>query len=134
MKGLEVREGKPADNKGGVVYPHAVNLYNTVHIRKALGIIDGTNPEKRLIATEDGYVLHGEAGSEMAYCPGKQNECREGLIRAFEKIQNLPETKNVVSTEAELKSVSDKLKRPLEDIGLMGLVPGRCRICNRISL
>lgn len=132
--GLKVIEGKPADNKGGFIYPHAVNLYYTIHIRNALGIIDDTNPQKRLVATEGGYVLHGEAGSEMAYYPGKQNECREGLIRAFEKIQNLPEMKNVVNTEAELKSVCNKLKRPLEDIGLMGLVPGRCRICNRISL
>jgi DNA-directed RNA polymerase subunit L len=132
--GLRVTEGQSPDDNTGYVYSQAVKLFFTVNIRKTLGISDETNPQERMVATEDGYVRHGEVGSELAYCPGKQNECREALLRAFEKIHDMSEIKKVITTEAELKSVSGKLKRILEDIKLMGLVPGRCRICSRISL
>lgn len=132
--GLRVSEGKITDDNTTFIYPHAVKLFFTVNIRKTLGISDETNLQERMVPTDDGYVRHGEAGSELAYCPGKQNECREALLRAFEKIPDMPETGKVIATEAELKSVSGKLKRKLEDIKLMGLIPGRCRICSRISL
>ncbi len=132
--GCRVSTASPSDKKPGVVYDFTVKLFYTVQIRKALGVPDGTNPQDRIAAGDDGYVRHGEGGSDMAYCPGKQNECRDALLRAYEKIPNLPETKKVISTESELKNVSSRLKRPLEDIRLMGLVPGRCRICSRISL
>jgi len=71
---------------------------------------------------------------ELAYCPGKQDECLEALIRVFEKIPDLPEIKRIIDAESELKNVTNKLIRSLEDTRLMGLIPGRCRICSRISL
>lgn len=132
--GCRVSAASPGDKKPDAVYDFTVNLFYTVRIRKALGILDETNPQNRIVAGDDGYVRHGEGGSELAYCPGKQNECREALITAFNKIPDLPAIEKVISTEIELKNVSNKLKRPLEDIQLMGLVPGRCRICSRISL
>ena len=103
-------------------------------MRKALGIPDGTNPQERMIASDDGYVRHGGGGSEMAYCLGKQEQCREALVSAYDKIPDLPEIKKVTATESELRNISSKLKQLLEDIRLMGLIPGRCRICSRISL
>jgi hypothetical protein len=132
--GFKVSMAPPGDQEPNVVYDFTVKLFYIVQIRKALGILDKTNPQDRMIASDDGYVRHGEGGSEMAYCPNKQNECREALITAFNKIPDLPEMKKVIITEIELKNTSSKLKRPLEDIRLMGLVPGRCRICSRIGL
>ena len=132
--GYEVAESKTTDDTKGFVYPHAVKLFYTIHMRKALGIPDGTNPQERMIASDDGYVSHGGGGSEMAYCPGRQDDCLKALIKVYHKIPDLPEIKRVITTGSELVIVSDKLKRPLEDIRLMGLIPGRCRICGRISL
>jgi len=130
----EVAESKTTDDTKGFVYPHAVKLFYTVHIRKALGIPDGTNPQERMIASDDGYVRHGGGGSEMAYCPSRQDDCLKALIKVYHKIPDLPEIKRVIATGSELMIVSDKLKRLLEDIRLIGLIPGRCRICSRISL
>jgi hypothetical protein len=130
----KVSMASPGDKKPEVVYEFTVKLFYTVQIRKALGILDETNPQDRIAADDDGYIRHGEGGSEMAYCPGKQNECRGALITAFNEIPDLPEMERVVTTENELKNTISKLKRLLEDIRLMGLVPGRCRICSRISL
>jgi hypothetical protein len=116
------------------INPFTIQLFYTVQIRKTLGISDETNPQDRIFAGDDGYVRNGEGGSEMAFCLGKQQECREALIKAFNMIPGLSETKKVIATDLELKNVSNKLKRMLEDIKLMGLIPGRCRICSRISL
>jgi len=132
--GFKFPDEKTPKSKGDHINPFAVQLFYTVQIRKALGISDETNPQNRVFVGDDGYVRNGERGSELAYCPGKQQECREALIRAFNKIPDLPETKKVIVTDSELKNVSNKLKRMLEDIRLMGLIPGRCRICSRISL
>ncbi len=132
--GLKFPDEKTPKSKGDHINPFAVQLFYIVQIRKALGISDETNPQNRMFAGDDGYVRNGEGGSELAYCPGKQHECREALIRAFNKIPDLQETKKVIVTHSELKNVSNKLKRMLEDISLMGLIPGRCRICSRISL
>ena len=58
--GLRVSEGKPADDNTTFIYPHAVNLFFTVNIRKALGISDETNLQERIVATDDGsYGHHG---------------------------------------------------------------------------
>jgi hypothetical protein len=132
--GCRVSTASPGNKEPDVVYDFTVKLFRTVQTRKALGIPDGTNPQDRIAAGDDGYVRHGAGGSELAYCPGKQNECREALITVFNKIPGLPEMKKVIKTEIDLKNVSNKLKKLLEDIRLMGLIPGRCRICSRISL
>ncbi len=132
--GFKFPDEKTPKSKGDYINPFTIRLFYTVQIRKALGISDETNPQNRMFAGEDGYVRNGEGGSELAYCPGKQQECREALIKAFNKIPDLTEVKKVIATDAELKNVSNKLKRILEDIRLMGLIPGRCRICSRISL
>jgi len=131
---LKVKEGKTADGDKDFIYSHVVELFKTVHIHKALGIPDGTNLEERIVDSDDGYVRHGEGGSDLAYSNSKHKECHEALLKVLEKIPDLPETKKVITTEAELKNVRYKLKRMLEDIKLMGLIPGRCRICSRISL
>jgi hypothetical protein len=131
---LKVTDKEPTDGKIAFVYPSTVSLFYLVNMRKALGIPDGTNTQERIIAGDDDYVRHGPGGSELAYCPGKQKECQESLKKAFKKISDLPEIKKVVATNSELTIVNNRLKQRLEDIQLMGLITGRCRICSRISL
>jgi hypothetical protein len=132
--GCRVSIASPGDKEPDTVYYLTVKLFFTVQTHKALGIPDGTNLQGRMVAGDDGYVRNGEGGSELAYCPGKQNECWEALLSVLNKIPDLPEMKKFITTEAQLKNANGKLKRPLEDIRLMGLVPGRCRICSRISM
>ncbi len=132
--GFGFPDEKTITSKGDHINLFTVQLFYTVQIRKALRVSDETNPQNRIFAGDDGYVRHGEGGSELAYCPGRQQECREALIRAFNEIPDLPETTKVIATDSELKNVSNKLRRMLEDARLMGLIPGRCRICSRISL
>ena len=132
--GCRVSTASPGDKEPDIVYYLTEKLFFTVQTHKALDIPDETNLQERMAAGDDGYVRNGEGGSELAYCPGKQNECWEALLAALNKILDLPEMKKFITTEAELKNMNSKLKRPLEDIQLMGLVPGRCRICSRVSL
>lgn len=132
--GLPVATSEPTAEEDHLIYPFTVRLFYEVNIRKLLGIPDETNPQDTLVATPDGYVLHGNNGSKLAYCLGKQQECRDALVRAFNKIKALPEVEMVTATDMELKKAGAKLKKHLEDFVLMGMVPGRCRICSRISM
>jgi len=131
---LTITQVSTTDIRKNFLYPSVMALFYQVSIRRAVGILDGTNPEIRIVASDDGYVRHGQGGTELAHCPGKQDKCKEGLLRALKKIPNLPETAKIQDSTAELKKVSGSLKEAIEDIQLMGMIPGRCRICNRISL
>lgn len=132
--GCRVSTASTGDKESNIVYYLTVKLFFTVQTHKALDIPDGTNLQERMVAGDDGYIRNGEGGSKLAYCPGKQNECWEALLVVINKIPDLPEMKKFITTEAELKNMNSKLKRPLEDIRLMGLIPGRCRICSRVGL
>ena len=132
--GLKVTTEPYASEEASFVFSNTVKLFYGVALNKALGIPDETNPQDRIISTADGYVLHGQCGSQLAFCPGHQDECRDKILTAFTKIQNSSEVKDVVDTYADLKPVTTRARRPLEDVTLMGLVPGQCRICRRLSM
>ena len=132
--GLRIMAEVPKEENTSFIFPAIVKLFYRVIMNKALGISDETNPEDRIVATDDGYVLHGVGGTKLAYCPGRQEECRDKIIKAFGKIPNTPEFKNIPATATDLKSVINKVKQPLEDIHLLRLVSGQCRICTQIGV
>jgi len=131
--GLRVLGEIPDDKKTSFVFPANVKLFYGVAINKALGIPDETNPQERIIATPDGYILNGVAGTKLAYCPGKQEQCRDKLIKVFNKIPDAPEFRNIPASNDDLRSAIKKAKQPLEDVHLLGLVSGQCRICSQVS-
>lgn len=131
--GLRVLGEIPDDKKTSFVFPATVKLFYGVAINKALGIPDETNPQERIIATADGYVLHGEGGTKLAYYPGRQEECRDKIIKVFNKIPDAPEFGNIPASTDDLRSAIKKAKQPLEDVHLLGLVSGQCRICSQVS-
>lgn len=69
---FEVTEGSASDGEQGFIFPITVSLFYGVTLNRALGIPDKTNPEERIIAAADGYVLHRQGGSQLAYCLGRQ--------------------------------------------------------------
>jgi hypothetical protein len=84
--GLKVSEGKSTESEEDYIYPFTVQHFFKIHNRKALGISDETNPPDNMFSGDDGYVRNGRGGPEFAYCPGKQHECQEALIRVYNEI------------------------------------------------
>jgi len=70
----------------------------------------------------------------LAEATGKADQCREKLVRAFQKMRSLPEIKQVVASYQELQESTSRAKQALEEIRLSGLVPGQCKVCRRLGM
>ena len=116
------------------IYLVAVQVFYEIAICQALGVKNKTNLEERLIGTPDGYVRSGPGGTEYAYAPGFQDECKEKILVALNKLHNSREKKQVISSYIEAGKITEETKRVAEEISLMRWLPGRCRVCKRMGV
>jgi hypothetical protein len=85
-----------------------------------------------IVDTSAGYVKYH--GSILAEVPGKEGECRKKLLDAFRKMQLLPEVVRVANTYRELEESTLRARQAIEEIRLLGLIPGRCKVCRRLGM
>ena len=136
---LEEKTGyKVVDDRGAVDPPFvdihtAAHLFFEVAIRRVLGMPERTDPEGRIVAdTTTGEVKHG--GSVLAEAPGKEEECKINLLAASRELQGSSEAVRVANTYKAVYEHTMKTRKGVEEISLMGLVPGKCRICRRLGM
>lgn len=120
--------------EAGYFYPGAVGLLYQVVLKAALQILDSVNLEEQIAAESGPYVSHGETGSPLAYCPGRVEECKQNVLAAYKKLQESPEVEKLAATYREAREATTKTKRAVEEIYLLRLVPGQCRICRRLGV
>jgi hypothetical protein len=85
-----------------------------------------------VVDTSGNYVTY--RSWTLADTPGKATKCRKSLLEALRKMQLLPEVARVVNTYKELEESTFKAKQAIEEIRLLGLVPGVCKICRRLGM
>jgi len=61
-------------------------------------------------------------------------KCRANILDAFESLQIVSEIKKLQETYENLKASTYKARRATEEISLLRLVPGRCRVCRRLGI
>ena len=132
--GLKLVDETPRSAETGYICPAVVELFYKVALRRSLGIKDGTNIEERIVASPDGYVRNGEGGTELAYAPNSQEDCKNKLLDALREIYESPEAEQVSISYKEAQELTDKTKRILDEISLLRLVPGSCRVCRRLGV
>ena len=128
-----IKRASKAPDRGGI-FPVAVKVFYELTICQALGVRNETNLEERLIGTPDGYVRSGPGGTEYAYAPGFQDECKEKFLVALNKLHNSQEKELVVSSYIEAGKITEGTRRVAEEISLMRWLPGRCRVCKRMGV
>jgi len=130
---------KIVDNRTGDVNPPFVNIYAAGHlffqvtIRRVLGMPESEDPEGSIVAdTTTGDIRDG--GSVLARDPGKEEECKRNLLAALKDLQESSEAVRVANTYKVLYEHTMKTRKAVEEISLLGLVPGQCRICRRLGM
>jgi hypothetical protein len=73
-------------------------------------------------------------GVIIVECPGQENKYQKKILKAIGVFLKSQEIKELTLTGRQLADVSKTLKESLREIQLLGLVPGRCRICRRLGL
>lgn len=66
--------------------------------------------------------------SILAKAPGNEEECKRNLLDAFRELQASPKVVRVVNTYKEVKGSTTKARQAVEQILLLGLMPGHGQI------
>jgi len=70
----------------------------------------------------------------LAEVPGEEKECRRKLLGAFEKMKRLPEVTAVADTFRQLEEATLRARQAVDEVLLLGLIPGQCKVCRRLGM
>jgi len=84
------------------------------------------------IDRKSGNVMSG--GTIMAVAPGREDEFAGYIREVLGKVNDSDETTRVYYKYDTLKQANGKARRAAEDILMLGMIPGLCRICRKLGL
>jgi hypothetical protein len=84
------------------------------------------------IDAENGDVTY--RGNILVKLLGNGELYRKQLCEAYSKLQNAPELIRVSSTQKILNTAASNLLQAINEILLLGIVNGKCRVCRRLGL
>ncbi|MCD6599535.1 MAG: hypothetical protein J7L19_03075 [Dehalococcoidia bacterium] len=125
--------------RDGAVGDHCLFLPAVDHLSHYLLMslplpFDIAGMEESISADSDtGQVKYGQ-GTTLAFALGEEENCRTNIIAALKELSTT-QIKNTLmrSYEAHIASTT-KTRRAAEEICMMGLIPGQCRICRRLGM
>jgi hypothetical protein len=119
---------------GSFLYSSSVDFLFQQMTQRLLQLADTGDLNSNIIADiEKGDVRYG-AGTILAHAPGKEKECRQHILVALDELLSSNEAKSVISTYLAAEDLTTKARRIVEEISLLGLVPGQCRVCRRLGV
>lgn len=100
---------------------------------KALASGRSKDIEDNVNISPEGKVRYG-AGTLLAEPSGMEEECKRGILNAFSELWASPERERAVVTCREAETQAANVKKSMDEISMLGLVPGTCRICRRLGI
>jgi len=135
---LEARTGCALDERGDAK-PPSVCSYTAGELcyRFALGhsfgeLTDSSWQDEITVDSSGDHVVH--RNNILAHAPGKAAEFRENLVNAFREAQLTGEVTRVKDTHEELVTATLGVRKAIEEIKQLGLVPGACNVCRRLGM
>jgi len=109
------------------------DLFYKMALRYAFGEYKNDEWQDEIVAdTSAGCVKYRNL--ILAEVPDKADECRKKLLDAFQKIRISPEVTRVVNTYKELGESTLRARQAIEEVRLLGLIPGLCKVCRRLGM
>ena len=72
--------------------------------------------------------------SILAEAPGAEEQTKQNILAAYRDILKSEELRNVFNSTRSLRKAEEKVKPVIESILLLGFIPGRCSVCQRLGL
>lgn len=108
------------------------DLFYEVTVSGMLGLTVGTDVENTVVAGNDGFVRFGVGGTVLAKC--KDTEvCRNKMISVFTSLAETDDAAEVKATFSELTTITTSTRRMVDEILLLGMITGKCRVCTRLG-
>jgi hypothetical protein len=112
--------------------PYAVDvlaqmlLDHIIHSRDMAALADN------ITVTNDTEVRYDNAPL-LAYASDAGAECKTNIIRVI-RLPEISQDKDLADTYRIMEEAASRAKRAAQELLLLGLVPGRCRICRRLGM
>ena len=72
--------------------------------------------------------------SSLAKAPGDEGRCRKNILTAYNELLQSTAMEHVVTSYTSLLEVSTKARQTIEEINLLGYIPGSCNVCRRLGM
>jgi len=130
--GCKLVDGK--DVPRPFVYSYTTgDLFFRAAVSQAFGTQKYVHLESDITAnTTSGDVRHHSL--VLAEAPGDEERIKVSLSDAFRELKGSFEAVSVVNTYKTLEEAAMKVRDVVEQIKLLGLIPGRCEICRRLGI
>jgi hypothetical protein len=113
-------------------YPTLDLIYQVI-LNRVLGFEEKTKFEDMITADKErGAVRHGP-GTYLAEVPGKEDECMAAILAALEELLVSEEATKIGQTHKVLEEATIKARRAADEVLLLEMVPGECRVCRRLG-
>ncbi len=99
----------------------------------ALGISDKVNLERELRA-EDPYLYYGQDRTPILIAPGLVDKYKTEVLAVYSELQKPAVTGQVLASYQAVEEMTNKASKTIEELSLLRLVPGQCRVCRRLGL
>ena len=135
---LEARTGSKLVDDGvaslpPVAYISSVGpLFFEVAIRECLAVPCGKDLEKDIYIDADRGVVYGR--TVIAEVPGKEEEWKRNVLAALKELRTSSEAAEAAKTYRELEEYTNRARNAAQEVHLLGMVPGRCRVCRRLGI
>jgi len=124
------------DNAPGNDYLHytAVDLLYRIALDEAIQTPNREGFREEMVVIEKPRIKYAKGDIPLVHFSELKEGYRAGIIKAFERTMSSPRAGEVKSTYELLKEATDKARRIAEEINLLGLIPGQCRVCRRLGM
>ena len=100
---------------------------------KAMGEKVKSDLEDEIVAdTRTGTVKH--RNSILAEAPGNEIDCRNNILAAYNDLIESPEFQKVNNSYNNLSESTIKVRQAVEEISMLGYIPGNCNVCRRLGM
>lgn len=119
--------------EGHFLYSESVDFLFQEEIQQLLKPASASNLVGDIVAVPDiGSV--SDAGLTLARAPGSEEECRQHILDMLDELRVSTEARSVINTYNVAKDLTAKARQAAEEILMLRLVPGHCRICRRLGM
>jgi hypothetical protein len=113
-------------------YPTLDLIYQSV-LDSALGVEQTKKLEDTIVADTERGIVRGAKGM-LAEAPGEEKRCRANILATLKELTKSTKATKVRQTYSELEGATIKARRAVEEVLLLELVPGECRVCHRLGI
>jgi hypothetical protein len=70
----------------------------------------------------------------LAEAPSEEESCKKNILEALKSLQESSELRRVIDTHHQLVDSTLNARQIIEQIKLLGIIPGRCQVCRRLGI